>query len=318
MKNLQREDIHIISRHSNMTEQGIERALKENVYNDKETWQKFLRLFLITLGIGFTTAGIIFFFAYNWADLNKFVKLGLIEVLIVATTITVLLPKIKRGTKNIILTGSSFLVGALFAVFGQIYQTGADAYDFFLAWTLFITLWVIVSNFAPLWLLFIVLINTTFFLYTDQVVKDWPEILVITIPFLFNTAILIASVLLDHYKKIEHIPKWFTYILTLGSVTFATAGIVFGILDDQPPLFVAFVVSVVLVFALGIWHGIRSKNTFYLAIIPLSLIIIFSTLFFKISDELIMFLIVGLFIIASVTLVIINLLKLQKKWTNEK
>lgn len=318
MKNLQREDIQIISCHSNVTEQGIKRALKENVYNDKETWQKFLRLFLITLGIGFTTAGIIFFFAYNWADLHKFVKLGLIEALIVATTIMVLLPKIKSGTKNIILTGSSFLVGALFAVFGQIYQTGADAYDFFLAWTLFITLWVIVSNFAPLWLLYIVLINTTFFLYTEQVAKDLPEILVITSLFLFNTTILIASVLLDHYKKIENIPKWFTYILALGSVTFATMGIVFGILDDNPPLFPLLISAVILVFALGIWHGIRSKNTFYLSIIPLSLIIIITTLLFKISDEMIMFLIVGIFIIVSVTLVIMSLLKLQKKWTNEK
>ena len=143
---IQREDIHIISRHSNLTEQAIERVLKENVYNDKEMWKKFLRLFFITLGIGFTTAGIIFFFAYNWADLNKFIKLGLTEVLIIATTIIVLLPKIKSSTRNIILTGSSFLVGVLFAVFGQIYQTGADAYDFFSAWTVFITLWV-----ANLW-----------------------------------------------------------------------------------------------------------------------------------------------------------------------
>jgi uncharacterized membrane protein len=318
MKNFQREDIHIISRHSNMTEQDIQRALKENVYNDKETWQKFLRLFLITLGIGFTTAGIIFFFAYNWADLNKFVKLGLIEILIMATTIIVLLPKIKNGTKNIILTGASFLVGALFAVFGQIYQTGADAYDFFLAWTLFITLWVIVSNFAPLWLLYIVLINTTFFLYTEQVAKDWSEMLVISILFLFNTGILIATVLLHQYKKIENIPKWFTYILALGSVTFATIGMVFGIMDDSPPLYPILVISVLLVFTLGIWYGIRSKNTFYLSIIPLSMIIIISTLLFKISDEMIMFLIVGSFIILSVTLVIINLLKIQKKWTNEK
>jgi uncharacterized membrane protein len=318
MKNLQREDIQIISRHSNVTEQGIEKALKENIYNNTEMWRKFLRLFLITLGIGFTTAGIIFFFAYNWADLNKFVKLGLIEVIIIATTITVLLPKIKTNTKNIILTGSSFLVGVLFAVFGQIYQTGADAYDFFLAWTLFITLWVIVSNFAPLWLLYIVLINTTFVLYTEQAAKDWPEILVISLLFLFNTAVLIASVLLDHYKKIENIPKWFIYILALGSAVFATIGMVFGILDDNPPLFPVFISTVLVVFALGIWHGIRSKNGFYLSIIPLSLIIIISTLLFKISNKEIMFLIVGLFIIVSVTLVIMNLLKLQKKWTNEK
>lgn len=47
----------------------------------------------------------------------------------------------------------------------------------------FITLWVVVSNFAPLWLLLIVLINTTFFLYTEQVARDWPTILVVTLHF---------------------------------------------------------------------------------------------------------------------------------------
>jgi len=160
MTKIESEDIHIIARHSNWPTESIEKTLAEKVYSNADSWKKFLKFFLLTLGLGFTVAGVIFFFAYNWADLNKFVKLGLIEALIVATTIMVLLPKIKSGTKNIILTGSSFLVGALFAVFGQIYQTGADAYDFFLAWTLFITLWVIVSNFAPLWLLYIVLINT--------------------------------------------------------------------------------------------------------------------------------------------------------------
>ena len=31
-------------------------------------------------GIGFTVAGIIFFFAYNWDELPKFAKLGMVEV----------------------------------------------------------------------------------------------------------------------------------------------------------------------------------------------------------------------------------------------
>lgn len=315
---IQREDIHIISRHSNLTEQAIERVLKENVYNDKEMWKKFLRLFFITLGIGFTTAGIIFFFAYNWADLNKFIKLGLTEVLIIATTIIVLLPKIKSSTRNIILTGSSFLVGVLFAVFGQIYQTGADAYDFFLAWTLFITLWVVVSNFAPLWLLYIVLINTTFILYTEQVAKDWPPILIITLLFLFNTAILLTFIFLEKDKKIESVPKWFTYILTLGSVTFATAGVSFGVLDDNQSIFPVLTLIVILMYGLGIWHGIKSKSGFYLSVIPLSIIIMISASILRISEEAEMLLPVSLFIIVSVTLVIMKLVNLQKKWKNEK
>lgn len=318
MKNLQREDLHIISRHSNVTEQGIEKALKENIYQDKDKWQKFLLLFFITLGIGFTTAGIIFFFAYNWADLNKFAKLGLTEILVVATTLIVLLPKINSTTRNIILTGSSCLVGVLFAVFGQIYQTGANAYDFFLAWTLFITLWVAVSNFAPLWLLYIVLLNTTFFLYTEQVAKDWPALLVIALLFLFNTSILLTFLFLDKDKKIETVPNWFTYILVLGCLAFATVGMIFGIIDGYDPVFPILAPIILLVFTLGIWYGIQSKKGFYLSVIPLSIIIIISASLLKIADEGSMLLIVSLFIIVSVTLVIMNLINLQKKWNHEK
>jgi uncharacterized membrane protein len=318
MKNLQREDLNIIIRHTSLTEKEAENILTENIYNKKADWQKFLRLFFITLGIGFTTAGIIFFFAYNWADLHKFTKIGLVEGLIIATTVIALLPKIKRSTRNIILTGSSFLVGVLFAVFGQIYQTGANAYDFFLAWTIFIAIWVIVSNFAPLWLLFVVLINTTFILYSQQVAKDWSEVFVLAALFVFNALILLSSILLVEYKKIESIPVWFTHILALGTVTFATFGMIVGIMDDFQIAFPFLVALTVIVFSVGILYGLKSKSGFYLSVIPFSVIIIISSLFLKISEGGGMFLIVSLFIVISITLVIMNLISLQKKWKNEE
>ena len=169
MINIQREDIHIISRHSNLTEHEVEKSLHEHAYSDKKMWQKFLQLFILSLGIGFTVSGIIFFFAYNWADLHKFVKIGIVEGLLIATILVMLITKTTDNIKNIILTGASVLVGVLFAVFGQIYQTGANAYDFFLGWTIFITLWVLISNFASLWLVYRVLINSTFVFYSQQV-----------------------------------------------------------------------------------------------------------------------------------------------------
>ena len=183
MAKIKREDIEIICRHSNWSEKSISKILKKKIYNDVKAWKKFLRLFFISLGVCFTTAGIIFFFAYNWADLHKFIKIGLIEVLIVITTLIILFAKIKLDIKNILLTGASILVGILIAVFGQIYQTGANAYDFFLGWSLFITLWVIISNFALLWLVYITLINTTLILYSQQVANDWSEVFVFTLLF---------------------------------------------------------------------------------------------------------------------------------------
>ena len=314
MTNMQREDIHIIGRHSNLTEKGIVKALKENVYNDKEMWQKFFQLFFISLGVGFTVSGIVFFFAYNWADLHKFVKIGLTEGVLIATSILVLLPKINGNIRNIILTGASVLVGVLFAVFGQIYQTGANAYDFFLAWTVFVTLWVLVSNFAPLWLLYLVLINTTFILYSQQVAKDWTEVFICTLLFSINVTVLISAIFWGKKKT----PNWLLNTVALASVSYATIGVVIGIFDKYQVTFPILILITAIAFALGIWHGLKTKSGFYLSVIPFSLIIIVSALLIKISDGEMMFLLVSLFIIASVTLTIKNLIDIQKKWTNEK
>jgi len=318
MQNIQWEDIYIISRHSSLTEQGADKALKENVYNNKEAWQQFLQLFFISLGIGFMVSGIVFFFAYNWADLHRFVKMGLIELLIVATTCLVLFLKINITTRNIILTGSAILVGALFAVFGQVYQTGANAYDFFLAWTLFITLWVIVSGFAPLWLLYLLLINTTFILYSRQVASNWSEVFVFTFLFIMNAAVPVTAILISRYRKTVNIPGWFLHTVALASITFATIGIIIGIFDDYQASFPVLILLAAIAFALGIRHGLKAKNIFYVSAIPFSLIVIGSALLIKISDGEMMFLLVSGFIIASVTLVIKTLIDIQKKWRNEK
>ena len=317
MKHIQREDIHIISRFGNMTEEWVDRLLNEHIYNGRKAWLKFLRLFFISLGVGFTVSGIIFFFAYNWAELHKFAKLGLAEALIIATTSLVLFLKASPNIRNIILTGASALVGVLFAVYGQIYQTGANAYDFFLAWTVFVTLWVIVSDFAPLWLLYIVLINTTFILYTQQVVGYWSEVFVFTLLSVMNAVLLVAAILFSRYKKTARIPSWFFNVVALASVIYATIGIIIGIFNQYQFAFPILVSTTATMFALGIWYGLRTKNKFYLSVIPFSLIVMVSALFIRISTDAIMFLFICLFVVASVTLVVRNLIVLHKKWTNE-
>lgn len=318
MKNIPREDIHNISRHISLTEQVMSRALKENVYNDKEAWQKFLRLLFLTLGIGFTVAGVFFFFAYNWASLHKFAKIGLAEGLIISATLLTLSPKINSDVKNVILTGASFLVGVLFAVFGQIYQTGANAYDFFLGWTVFVTLWVFVSNFAPLWLFYLILINTTLVLYSQQVAKEWSEVFVLTLLFIINAIAIVASYLLIRYRAAYAVPVWFLNTVGLAAVSCATLGIVIGIFDDYQIVFPVLVLLTVIAFSLAFWNGLKEKSLFYIAVIPFSLIVIVSALLIKVSNEGAFFLLIIMFILISVTLVIKNLIDLNRKWTNEK
>ena len=312
MKKIEREDIQIISRHSNWSAKSIDKILKQEFYSNIESWQKFLRLFFITLGVSFTTAGIIFFFAYNWADLHKFIKIGLIESLIIITTLIILFSKISIDIKNILLTGASMLVGVLFAVFGQIYQTGANAYDFFLGWTMFITLWVVVSNYAPLWLVFITLINTTLILYSQQVAHDWSEVFVFTLLFVINILFLTVALF---GKKITS-PVWLTNIMALASVSFSTIGISIGIFDQKQTAFFLLILITSILYGLGIIYGMKKKSSFYLSIIPFSIIIIVSVFLTKLSNNAGMFFFISLFVVASVTFVIKNLIDLKKKWIN--
>ena len=100
--------------------QEKETLLRENVYAGSNQWRRFLNLLLPAQGISFMVSGVIFFFAYNWADLHKFAKLGIIEGMLIASVALILFTRWNQPIKQIILTGASFLVGVLFAVYGQI------------------------------------------------------------------------------------------------------------------------------------------------------------------------------------------------------
>lgn len=310
---MNRKDIHTIAQNSNASYKVIGNALKVFVYNDKANWQKFIQILLLSIGIGFTISGIIFFFAYNWEHLHKFLKLGLVEGILLVATVPLFIPKIKNYIKSIILTGSSFLVGLLFAVFGQVYQTGANSYDFFLAWTIFISLWVWISNFYPLWLLYIVLINTTLHFYSEQVANNWSEVLVYTIHFVTIAAALISSILIAKTK----VPKWFINTLAISSISYSTAGISIGIFNNFSFDFGILILISGIVYALGIWYGLRTKNSVFVSIIPLSLIIIISAFLVDVSENEAMFFIISLFIIISISYTIKKLIELHKKWKNE-
>ena len=316
MKDIDREDIQIIAQHSNWSERSIQKILNTQVYHDKTSWQQFLRLFFMSLGVGFTTAGIIFFFAYNWASMHKFFKLGLIEGGILLLTIVLVVAKIPLDIKKIILTGVSILVGVLFAVFGQIYQTGANAYDFFLGWTMAIVIWVVISNFAPLWLVFITLINTTLILYAEQVAQDWSEIFVFALLFCINALFLIAFLLVKKINEQISVPSWFTNVLALAVVFFSTVGIATGIFERNLEAFWVLLLLATGLYGIGVRYGLKERSVFYLSIIAFSCIIICCALLIKITSAEGMFFFLSLFVIASVSVVIKTLTDLKKKWKN--
>ncbi|MCP2042645.1 DUF2157 domain-containing protein [Pontibacter sp. HSC-36F09] len=314
---LTREIIYSIARHSNWREAGIAAWLrKEQVYAGPQDWIKFVRLFLLGLGGSFLISGIIFFFAYNWADMHKFVKLGLIELLILAVTFAAVFTKLSSTVKNVLLTASTMLVGVLFAVFGQIYQTGANAYDFFLGWTMCVVLWVVVARFQPLWFIFLMLLNTTFVLYTQQVATHWRFVVVMDVLFIINAAAVIIWEVLAAKGRVGIQHRWFPRLVGLAAITVITISMISalfaGIREDYG---LAYVLGATM-YGAGIAYGLKVRDIFYLTALPFSGIAVVTAILVRIGENVpeIMLLLATLFVVGSITLLIQYLGKLNRQW----
>ena len=122
-------------------------------------WRRFLSRLTLWLGTVFCAAAVIFFFAYNWQAMGRYAKFGLAEGLIIAAVFLAWRLGLERAGGKAALLAAALLVGALLALVGQTYQTGADTYELFAVWALAILPWVAVSCFGALWLLWIGLIN---------------------------------------------------------------------------------------------------------------------------------------------------------------
>lgn len=316
-RHLRRQQIHLLSRHSNLNETAVEHLLTENVYHDRGEWQRFLRLSTLALGAGFTLSGILFFFAYNWEDLHPFLKLGVIAGLVVLTASLSLAKTFQPAVRKVLLSAAAVLAGVLFAVFGQIYQTGANAYDFFLAWTLFITIWVVVSDFPPLWLGYVLLWNITLITYMDQMQRQWPTVMIFSVLFFFNAFLLIIAFFFSGRSAAFRLPTWLGQTLALATIIFGTLGVVNGIMQPYHPVFPALLAGIVVLYPLALHHGLLLRRIFWPAVIALSIVVISATWFIKISEGSWIYLFITLFIAGSIGAVIGYLIKLQRKWNHE-
>ncbi len=146
---------------------AFEAALQE--LGQKRRWWRHCDLLLLVLGGGLLLAGVIFFIAFNWLAMDKMVKLGGLQVLVVSGAVGAWWRGLDRVEGRALLFAACLLVGVFLAAFGQVYQTGADAWELFRGWALLIVLWVIASRAPVHWLLLLALTDAAISLYFDQV-----------------------------------------------------------------------------------------------------------------------------------------------------
>ncbi|HEY5724297.1 MAG TPA: DUF2157 domain-containing protein [Allosphingosinicella sp.] len=145
---------------------GEHDVLREaGIYPGRADWRSFLSSLTLWLGTLALAAALIFFFAFNWDDLGRFAKFGLVEGAILIGLAACWRLGLDGAPGKAVLVLLSLLVGALLALTGQVYQTGADSYELFAWWAVLILPWTILGRFSPLWLVWLAIVNLAVILY---------------------------------------------------------------------------------------------------------------------------------------------------------
>jgi len=96
---------------------------------------------------------ILFFFAYNWADLHHFAKLAVGMAALLACVAMAVISQPTGMVWQAALFCAALCTGALLALIGQIYQTGADIWELFAAWSVLMLPFVLLARTWSAWLL---------------------------------------------------------------------------------------------------------------------------------------------------------------------
>lgn len=142
------------------------------------SWQRYLNLLFLLLTVGFLTSGVITLIAANldyFSDLAKIYGLQTLLVVTVALGIYCFIRESRRQAKEklkwktySIFFVVSVLIGGLFALVGQTYQTGADVWQLFAVWTLCQLPFLLLFPNVASALLFAATANVAFYLFNEQ------------------------------------------------------------------------------------------------------------------------------------------------------
>ncbi|MDM8566196.1 DUF2157 domain-containing protein [Candidatus Halobeggiatoa sp. HSG11] len=322
------EHLFILARNNEFKSQALEYALRKiGVVPDSEAWRNFLDNMFLLLGITLLSVGVVFFFAYNWDDMGRFAKFGLLEAGILVMAIFATIRGLEHLSAKAAVLAASILFGALLAVYGQTYQTGADAFELFLFWAILILPWVLVTRFAALWLLWLILLNLSLILFWVQVVDSSQHEIPIELFLLLFALNGIALIIWELGRNVEWLQvEWLGTILFLATMTVLIIPTIITIADfdiiwQENILFGLATGLYIFVTIFSLWYyRYQRHNLLLLAICLLGILVAFTTLV-GVSlpiDEVLLFLVLAILVIGQATLATKWLLHIKTIWKQEE
>ncbi len=170
---MKRHELDRIAHDNGLTEPAIELALDlTGSRPDARAWLGFAANLLRAAGVGALGAGIIFFVAANWQDYGVMGRFAILQVAFALCAGLALWRPPPQVIGQSALLVATLLTGALLALFGQSYQTGADVYELFIAWAALALPFALAGRSGALWAVWWCVLNVALALYCGWLGQD--------------------------------------------------------------------------------------------------------------------------------------------------
>ena len=122
-------------------------------------WRTLLDRVFAFGGALLLSAAAVFFLAYNWEAMHRFARLGLVVGVLAACCAGALAARPLGVAWRAALFGACVATGAVLALVGQTYQTGADVWQLFAAWAALMLPFAWLSRSSASWMLWLGVAN---------------------------------------------------------------------------------------------------------------------------------------------------------------
>jgi len=237
--------------------------------------RRLIRRTLQLAGSLFLAAAVIFFVAANWREMGIAGRFALLHALLVATVGVAMWrpPPLRLGRLAVL--GSFLVTGALLALFGQTYQTGADVHELFFAWAGLGLPLVLAGQWAVTWAAWALVLDVAFALLCGwlpgthvlwSVLDPWglagyPRF---ALPLAVNLALWIACQAAAGTRVGHVAAPWLGRFLVAAGIGFGTWGAVLAVAPFHGAAGQegrALLLALLAVAAAGVaWHTLRERR----------------------------------------------------------
>jgi uncharacterized membrane protein len=252
-------------------------------------WRDFAMRAMQGAGVLSLAAGVVFLVAYNWHALGVYVRFAMLELPLLLALVFAWLQGIDRLSGRLSLMLSVFLTGALLALFGQTYQTGADVYELFLTWALLAAPWVIACRWGPCWGLWFLVGNAAAVLYAERghgffgMLTPRYGLTPWALPFLLNILAFAAVEAFSRKKKCGFGDRWLGRALVGAAMAVGTFIMIVRMSrmsefqPDAPGMLTELVLFIAACVGLFVYSNWRKEDLFPFSVLGLSLVIVTTT-----------------------------------------